>query len=755
MKAPRTLALLVEIGCEEIPARFLAQAQLELGSALEFALSQYRLGPFFDLTPGFVGRRTLPTPTYSTPRRLVVHVPSILERQPDVTEEVTGPPVKVAFDKDGKPTRAAESFALKNSANVADLIRVTTPKGEYLAVKKTTLGRSALELLSEILPSVIMGLSFPKSMYWVSKAGLRFARPIRWVLALLGEGQKALPIPFESAGVKVGDRTYGHRVMSGGSIQVSSFADYARKLRAAGVEFDPEKRRERIVKESKALLEKFRFSPVQDMDLLEWLVSSCEWPKAVLGRFDEEFLKLPREILITVMRDHQKYFAVEDRGRNLKPYFVTVLNLEPKSEKGILAGHERVLKARFKDAEFFLNSDQKVPFESRRKLLARVTYQEELGSYEEKVQRMKAIASEVCQRLEAAGKFSPVDTERALRAVELSKCDLTTQMVQEFPELQGVVGGHYAQAGGEAREVSEAIYDHYLPVGLDDPCPRTVYGAVVSLADKVDGVVSGFAIGHEPTGSSDPFALRRQGNGIVKVLVEMSLPISLKTLAQEALNSLKVEWRRPRHETFSSILEFFGERLRYHFETSKKLRYDTVRAVLAAGWDVPADALARAESLDSLRGSEDLEAVCASAKRIRNILTKSAAGEDVGQDAVDSSLLVEEPEKALFEAWKVVAERESNSRQKGDYRTAFTAIASLRPTVDKFFDKVLVMADDQRVRRNRLRLLRHLDDLFSAIAHFAEIATAVGANVDASTLRAGIVDPEAGIRKNHSQRTKK
>jgi glycyl-tRNA synthetase beta chain len=701
----------VELGCEEIPARFLDEARDDFGERLLSTLAEGRLLP----------PSAEPARWYSTPRRLTVWVPAVLERQPDVVEEVVGPPVKVGLDAAGKPTRAAESFAAKNAARVEDLVEVSTPKGQYLALRKTHHGRPALDLLAEILPGVITSLSFPKSMYWVAKSGPRFVRPIRWILALLGEGKQARTIPFEVAGVAAGDVTFGHRILGKGAMRVQGFEDYAKKLRRAGVELDPEKRRERVRSALKVLLEDLELTAVEDRWLENWIVNSTEWPTALLGGFDERFLHMPREILVTVMRDHQKYFAVEDRKGKLQPRFVTVLNLDGDRKGQIREGHERVLGARFADAEFFWNADQRVTLQDRRPLLDRVTYETGLGSYGEKVRRMKAVAQELCAVLESQGTFTPTDSGHALRAVELAKCDLTSQMVQEFPELQGVVGGLYAAAQGESSQVSEAIYDHYLPQGAEDRCPRSIVGAIASLADKLDGVVGGFAVGHEPTGSSDPFALRRQGNGIIKVLVENSLPIPLRPIVEQALNILAIEWRKPQLEVFSTVLEFLGDRLRYHLETVRKLHYDTVRAVMAAGWDVPVDTLRRAEALEAIRGGENFEALSVAAKRIKNILAKSATASDWQPGEVETAILKEQPERQLYAAYSAVAGEASQLASAGEYRKALEVIAALRPAVDRFFDKVLVMAEDPAIRQNRLRLLGKLDQLFSGIAEFAEI----------------------------------
>jgi glycyl-tRNA synthetase beta chain len=723
----KTLPLLVEIGCEEIPARYLDDGQTDFGNALINALGEARLLP--------EGPSDQPLfQTASTPRRLAVWVPRVLERQSDRVEEVLGPPVKVAFDAQGKPTRAAESFAEKNSVRVRDLTRATTPKGEYVALRKTTQGLAALQVLTGLVPRVALALSFPKSMYWAAKSGPRFVRPIRWLVALLGEGKQARIVPFEIVGVRASDTTHGHRTVAKNSASVEDFEDYVARLHKLQVEVDPEKRRERVRKECKVLLEKFHLTVVPDKELEDWIVNSTEWPTGLVGGFDARFLHLPREILITVMRGHQKYFAVEDAQGNLQARFLTVLNVAGDPKGLIRAGHKRVLAARFSDAEFFWNSDQRVPLRDRQEALAGVTYQAELGSYADKVRRMTTLAREICAELEEHGRvgFGAAETEMALRAVELSKCDLTTQMVYEFPELQGVVGGLYARAQGEAAEVAEAIYDHYLPQSMESRSPRSAIGAVVSLADKLDSVVSGFAVGLEPTGSSDPFALRRAGNGVIKVLVELSLPIPLRAFVERAINQLDVRWLKPQVEVFTAISSFLEDRLKYYLESSQGFRFDTVRAVLAAGWDTAPDAALRAEALEKIRDTADFEALSVAAKRIKNILAKSAGADDWQPGEVDPAMLEADEERTLHKAFGEVLETVEKQRAAGEYEKALQEIARLRQPVDRFFDKVLVMAENPEVRQNRLRLLGKLDELFSGIARFAEIATGPG-NVDAST----------------------
>jgi len=761
--APVYFPLLLEIGCEEIPARFLADAQKQLGERLRAALDQAHLLPAADTGAG--GR--LPIATYSTPRRLVAHVARVLATQPDQRAEVMGPPVKVAFDAAGKPTRAAESFAQKNGVRVQDLLKVSTPKGEYLQANRLTQGRPASAVLPEILPGVITGFTFPKSMYW-EPSKTRFVRPIRWILALLGEELQAQVIRFEVAGVLSGSSTHGHRTLGTTPVPVNGFDDYAQKLHQASVEFDPEKRRWKVLDEIEVLLKfpgmsalkgrvnilraragetdpeerleamrsRVRGLPeelddlrlIRDRDLEEWVVNSTECPHAIMGTFEARFLKLPREILITVMRDHQKYFAVESASGELQPCFVTVLNVplnvsqDPKG--AIRAGHERVLTARFSDAEFFWNADQKVPLRDRVPMLDRVTYQAELGSYGSygvKVRRMEAIALRLCDRLRAQSRMTEIESAEALRAVELSKCDLTTQMVQEFTELQGIVGGLYASAQGESQRVADAIYDHYRPVGIEDQLPRTLVGAVASLADKIDSLACGFAAGQAPTGSRDPFGMRRQGNGIVRILLEFKISAPLKAMFESPVHAVTDGIGRDDPSVPAALESFLDERLRFYLEAVKGLRYDTVRAVLAIPWYDPLDALHRAIALEGIRGSEDFLALSAAAKRIKNILTKSATASDWSAGDVEEGLLQAGAEADLYHTYCGVEQEADATVRSKEYGKALQVIATLRPAVDLFFDKVLVMAPDLAVRQNRLRLLGKLDVLFSGIAHFSEI----------------------------------
>ncbi len=750
------LPLLLEVGCEEIPARFLRDAERGLGERIQAALRQARLLEEAGLgvlveSPGaalHIEHSSLPgadlgVTTFSTPRRLVVHVPQVLAQQPDKVEEILGPPIKVALDANGNYTRAAESFAQKNSVPVGDLTRTVTPKGEYLCVNKTTAGRPATEVLAEILPGVILGLSFPKSMYWTAKSAPRFVRPIRWVVALLGEGEQARTLNFEILGVNAGNTTFGHRAKSRQPIAASDLKSYTNNLLQELVEIDYTKRKERIVEQARSAAESAGGKIVEDEWLVDWIANSTEWPRAMLGSFDSRFLHLPREILITVMRDHQRYFAVEQPGAvehsgsgtkhgepKLAPNFVAVLNMDS-DEKGLIRqGHQRVLTARFRDAEFFWTTDQRVSLRERRQLLDKVTYQEKLGSYGAKINRMKRLASDVCAMLEGSGYLTNGQARSVLQAVELCKCDLTAQMVQEFTELQGIVGGLYAKAQGETEEVATAIYDQYLPMSAEGKSPRTIVAAITALVDKVDAVVGGFSVGLEPTGSRDPFALRRAGNGIVKILIENSLPIIMRQLVVNSLST----FGQYSEKIDQSVQAFLTERLKFYLETIAGCRHDTVRAVLAGGSRTATDALKRCQAVEKMRDSDDYVALAAAAKRTRNILRKSAADEDYSSEMLNVELFQEDAERELHRAYESsFTEAASKGVAADDYETALTLTAQLRQPIDHFFDKVLVMHQDPKIRKNRLLLLHLLDkQVFSRVADLSEIEGHVDASTTAS-----------------------
>src|SRR5712664_3445460 len=644
----KRVELLFEIGCEEIPAGMLPKAEEELRTNIEKLLTAESL---FD---------GVSVETFSAPRRLTAWVRGLRAKQPDVEIEVTGPPKSVAYDSVGAPTRAAQSFAEKQRVHVTDLYLVQTSKGEYVAAKQIKLGRTAEQILTAVLPRAVHDLTWPRSMTWTGLEGARFIRPIRWIVAVL-DGK---PLKLSVAGVAAGRTTRGHRFLGSSSIPVSNFADYEKRLQQNGVLVSPARRQEKISAELEAYAKRGNYRIHEDAVLRKLVAYLNECPTVIQGDFDPAFLSLPDEILVTVMRDHQKYFAVEKKNGELAPHFLAVINVD-KDPKGIIrAGHERVLRARFADAQFFWHADQKCRLADYLPKLERVTYESRLGSYRDKVERIRAIACWFTEQWFNLGMLQAHVAE-ADRAAELAKCDLATEMVREFPELQGIVGGLYARAQGEPVEVADAVYDHYRPVGLDDPIPRNLTGCAVALADKFDSVVGCFAVGVVPTGSSDPYALRRAALGIVKTILDRRLPLSLSLsvgAAAKALVTLKPKRGvTPAQEI--QILDFILDRAKYVFREREGFGYDEVSAVFRAGADDLVDAQKRLAALRSIRKSKNFEPLAVSFKRIRKILEKSNLKSD-GLSA-QPELFESEAERELFAAGRAAAAKVQTEKRAG------------------------------------------------------------------------------------------
>jgi glycyl-tRNA synthetase beta chain len=638
-----SLDFLLEIGTEEIPHWMIpgALAQLE-------KLDLLGATPRVD----------------ATPRRLVVQASGLPDQTPDREEVIQGPPASSG-------EKAAEGFARKHGVERAGL-RLA---GNYLELRKRVPGQLVVDLLSASLPSAILGLQWPKTMFWTGgKTGPRFIRPIRWIVALLGDQV----IPFEIAGVKSGNVTRGHRILGSSSIPVTTAA-YESELRKNFVILSSHERRHKIETEASKLDAKI------DADLLETLTFITEYPTAIRGDFDPAYLELPAEVLTEVMRHHQKYFAVESAPNRLAPHFVAIMNTSGDSEGIVKHGNERVLKARFNDARFFWNVDQQKKLVDRGDDLSHVTFQAKLGNYLEKTNRVVELVKELGGNADAQ------------RAAELCKCDLTTEMVKEFTDLQGIVGGLYAKFQGEPEAVSRAIYEHYQPLSMEDSIPETVEGRIVGLADKLDTLRGCFSVGLIPSGSKDPFALRRAAQGVVKILAEAKLDYLLDTLVSGELRA------------------FMLERIQHYFREVRGYKYDEVNAVLASGVSTVADVEARLAALGSVRTSEDFEPLAASCKRIRNILKQADFS---GDGPLDRALLEPGPESDL--ANRLASFVMAN---ESDYSKRLIAIAAFRPAVDLFFDKIHVNAPDPAVRANRLTLLNKLFTEFSTIADFSEIVT--------------------------------
>ncbi|HME06626.1 MAG TPA: glycine--tRNA ligase subunit beta [Bryobacteraceae bacterium] len=649
-----SLPFLLEIGVEEIPDWMLVPALNQLQDMFQTLLDQQSLG----------GRVTS---VDSTPRRLVLRAGGLLDRQADTEELVLGPPKSAGAG-------AAAGFAKKMGTTADKLAVESTAKGEYFSFRKQTQGQPASVILSRDLPGLILRIQWPKAMYWNGKGTERFIRPIRWLVALLDTEI----VPFEIAGVRTGNTTAGHRLLGKPCVPVT-IADFDEQLRANGVILSAEERRQKIEHDIESLLQGTGLHVKHDADLLHTLVYITEFPAAILGSFDSQFLELPQEVLVTVMKHHQKYFSVLDADGNLAPYFIAVMNTNADPDGLVRQGNERVLRARFNDARFFWQNDLKRELSDRLSDLMNVTFQAQIGSYYEKSQRLEALASPF-------GKA-------AMKAAKLCKCDLTTDMVKEFTDLQGVMGGLYAKQQGEPEEVWRAIYDHYKPLSMEDPIPATPAGRIVAFADKWDTLTECFRVGLIPSGSRDPFALRRAAQGVVRIIAEGKLDFPLRT-------------ENP------ALREFLRDRVEYYFRDVHNHKYDEVRACMAVGWEHLGDLEARLNRVQTIRPTTDFEPLAASFKRIKNILKQANFD---AQGNINPALLEAGPEQDLYSEYQRTAGQPLETR-----------IAAMRPKIDLFFDKVLVNSTDEAIRANRLTLLHNLLTEFSTIADFSEIVTEKG-----------------------------
>jgi glycyl-tRNA synthetase beta chain len=694
---------LLEIGLDEVPARMIAGAEAELGRRVNDLLARERL-----LADG--SKLT----TYSTPRRLAVLVEGVEAGQADTEEKMTGPSWKVAF-KDGVPTKAAEAFAKKAGVAVDALEKVTNTKGEYVGVTVKRQGRKTAELLAAELPKESLGLYWAKNMYWRAGKPERFVRPVRWIVALLDSSV----VPLEIAGIQAGNTSRGHRILHGAApVVIAKPTDYLAELRKAYVDADVAARRQTIRKALDAATRTVSGARWrEDAPLIETVVHLTEWPSVVLGDFEPEYLALPEEVLVTVMRDHQKYFAVEGADGKLAPHFLAVLNTQVDDEgrEIIRHGNARVLRARFKDARFFWEVDQKTPLTGRVESLKNVTFfrppKGEPWSYYWKTEQNIAVARGLAAQVKAAG--VAFDEAALFKAVELAKTDLTTELVKEFTELQGVIGGLYAKAQGLGETVAKAIYDQYTPASTEDAIPTTVEGQLLGLADRIQTITAMFGIGAAPTGSKDPFALRRAANAIVKILAESGLPLTL----DDVVGSSGVE-----DANREQVAAFLRERLNFYLKDVRGFAYDVVNAVLAAGADDVRDAIARAEALTTARESADFAAISAAFKRIKNILRQAEEKHFEIGSPKDVKLAPEAQQ--LADAAGALAPEVAKLRQDRSYGEALALIATLRPVVDAFFDKVMVLDPDAAVRGAHLGLIDGILRGFSGIADFSEIVTA-------------------------------
>jgi len=695
--------LLVEIVTEEIPAGYIAPALQAMSVHMSQRLSQARI----DHAGG--------TETFGTPRRLAIMVHNVAERQASMTEEVLGPPKTVAFDAKGRPTKAAEGFAKNQGVSVKSLAIRTTDKGDYVCVSRQEKGQATRRLLQTIVPETITAIPFPKSMRWAD-LGLTFARPIHAILALFGDHI----VPFGLENIKSGRRTLGHRFMHPKAIAIHNPSAYREALKSAHVIADIAERRQMIQEHITVASHRLGGKIISDEDLLDTVTQLVEYCAVSAGIFDEAFLRLPREVLITAMREHQKYFAVAGPDGRLLPCFVAVNNTPAQDMALVTSGHERVLRARLEDARFFFETDIKTPPREMVERLKGVLFQAKLGSMYEKVSRVQKLAEAL------ADWTDPEIKPMASQAAWLCKTDLTTQMVNEFPKLQGVMGRVYAALSGEAEAAARAIEEHYLPAYAGGPLPETSAGALVSIADKTDTICGCFGIGLLPSGTADPYALRRQAMGVIQIILARALPLSLKGLIDKGLALLSDKIEEGREETTLKILSFFQRRLEYLL-SEKGYSKDVIAAVVSSSMDNLPEVLKRTKALMNLKAKPDFEPLAVAFKRVVNIIKKARQQGEIALDrdqaGTDASLFEQSCEQVLYDAFQEVKQAVSEDLKRGDFDQALLTVSTLKGPVDGFFEGVMVLTEDERQKQNRLALLGEIADLFALFADFSKIST--------------------------------
>ncbi len=683
---------LLEIGTEEIPASFIppaTQSFCELfGRLLDNARISYSSQEW-----------------YATPRRLIFRALDLAPVQSSVEIEKTGPAKSAAFDEHGNPTKAAEGFARSQGVDVKDLVIVSTPKGEQVAIRKREEGRPTVEVLSEELPALLEKISFPKTMRWMG-LDVRFARPIHWIVALFEEQV----IPFSFGNIQSGNSTRGHRFTNPGNFAVSGFDQLRDTLENRGVVINPGRRRSEISRLVQELAASEGLKVFEEPDLLDEITYLVESPYPVMGEFSADFLELPASILITCMKKHQRYFSVQDDGGRITNRFIAVNNTPVQDPRMSLRGHQRVLKARLEDARFYFREDRKSPLMDRLEALKGVVFHSKLGTAHEKVERFTELA------MMLAKKLAPDKVDVVKHASLLCKCDLETGIVYEFPELQGIIGSYYAKMDGEPEEVSTAVREHYLPAFAGDILPKGIVGALVSIADRMDTIAGCFSVGLIPTGAADPYGLRRNALGIIQILMNLEKPVDLPWLVREAVKLIDDKRTRDLSEVEADVLEFFRTRF-VNFHTSRDFSLDVVEAVVRARFDDLVDARRRVEALNQWKMSPDFDTIMIGFKRVVNIL------KNVEPTECSPDLLQEESEKQLFSKFQEVAAQSAPLIDSGNYAKALELMTELKAPIDTFFDKVMVMVEDEQLRHNRLGLLRKIADFFIQIADFSFIGS--------------------------------
>ena len=684
--------LLLEIGTEEIPAAFLPKAIEDMKKNISRELSEIRIA---------CGEVT----SLATPRRLCLCVKDVAERQDDQVVEKLGPAKRVAFDENGNPTKAALGFAKGQGLDISDVETMQTDKGEYLCARKHISGEDTKVLLSELLPKFILSLPFKKSMRWMN-LDLRFARPLHWILALFGGDV----IPFKLGNISSDNKSHGHRFMSPERFEVTGFDDYLTKTRAHYVIVNPDERRVVILEEAKNAAEEIEGTILENDGLLEEVTFLVEYPSVVRGTFEKEYLSLPKEVLITSMMSHQKYFPITNKKGDLLPYFITINNTVARDPAVVAAGNEKVIRARLADARFFFEEDQKIPLEEKLEELKDVVFHSQLGTSYDKVMQFRELAEYITRHIK------PDLKDTVYRAATLCKADLEMQMIYEFPELQGIMGREYALIQGEAPVVATAIHEHYLPTAAGGDLPITDEGAIISIADKIDTIVGFFGINVIPTGTADPYALRRQALGIINIILDKQYPVRLDELIEESIAILGKKLKRSPEDIRSDVLAFFKGRFENQL-ISQGHPYDVVDAVLSVDIADLVKAVKKIDAMEAFKSHPDFEPLAIAFKRVGNILKDFEGG------TVDSTLFETDSEKNLYDTFLEIREKAAAYLDNGNDRDALIEMARLREPVDAFFDSVLVMAKDEKVKFNRLSLLDKISKLFHRVADFSKIVT--------------------------------
>jgi len=680
----------IEIGCEEIPAKMIEESLQNGKTLLQKFLDDYEI-------------EMSEIKCFATPTRFIWHIEKIDEREEDKTVKVTGPPKKICFDDKGEPSKALLGFLKKNNVSLEEVKFEEGKTGQIATCSSFIKGKETKDILNTILPQVIKKIQFRKNMKWGNRKE-KFVRPIRWICAVFN----GAPLNFEFAGVKSGNLTNGHRILGKRNIEVKSFNELKSKLKENFIIIDISERKNLIKQEIESFEKENNAKVVKDDDLLDEMTNLTEYPYVVKGSFDEKFLSIPDEVLITSMKEHQKYFAATDGKGKLLPKFLAIASTNEDKKGYIKLGNERVLAARLYDAKFFWDEDRKKTLISRTETLKRQTFQNDLGTYADKIERMKQIVDILSNHIEFH-KTNAIDT------VTLCKCDLATDMVYEFPELQGIMGGLYAKEEGKEEDIWKGIYDHYKPTSMEDEVPRTDAGVVTSIADKMDTFLGCLAVGIVPTGSKDPFGLRRASGSIVKIIFEKNLDFDFFKFVEDCLpiyqNLLKIDsndWKKHIFDIFDARISFLLEK--------QGFKYDEIDAVMAIPHSKLIDTANRAKALQTTRENTAFQKVAASFKRINNILAKNKTDKEV-----DSKLFIEQAEHLLMDAYKNLKEELALLITNKDYKKALQKVSEIAETIDKFFDKVLVMDKDEAVKNNRLALLNKLKKQFLKIADFSKL----------------------------------